>query len=75
MNDETYLNITSSEEDPYTLKVSGQIRPVAAMNKYDFTPLVDSLIEQGYSKKEAQDIVRGLCEEIMEELTQLQEEE
>ena len=75
MKNDTYLNVNSCDDDPYTIKISGQIRPVAAVNEYDFTPLVDSLIAEGYTKKEAHDMVREICEEIITEITQLQEEE
>ncbi len=71
---DTKLTVSSDEDDPYTLKVSGQIRPIIARDKYDFTHLVDSLIKQGYTRTQARDIVLELVHEIVEELNKKEEE-
>lgn len=71
----TKLTVKTDETDPYTLKVSGTIRPVIAMNKYDLTPLVESLIKQGFTKDQAREMVMELAQEIVTELTKEHEEE
>ena len=72
---DTKLTVSSDETDPYTLKVSGTIRPLIAMNKYDLTPLVESLIKQGFTKDQAREMVMELAQEIVDELNKEHEEE
>lgn len=71
----TKLTVKTDETDPYALKISGQIQPIIARDKYDFTPLVDSLIEQGFTRDQAREMVLELLHEIVDELNKEHEEE
>ena len=62
------------EPKGHNLIVSGSIKPVNAIRKYDFSPLVETLILQGIPKDEAEKIVKELCSEIVNELTQMRED-
>jgi hypothetical protein len=54
--------------DDYTITVTGTITPVKSTRKYDLSPLIQLLINEGFSETEANNMVKELMDEIIEEL-------
>lgn len=50
--------------------VNLSITPVSATrcSQYDFTQLINSLIEQGHTEEEAEDLIHQMMEEVVREL-------
>lgn len=54
--------------DTYTLTVNGTITPVNATKELNFLQLYNFLIKHGFDENEANDMVKELCQEIVDEL-------
>ena len=52
------------------IRVNASITPVSATRctQYDFTQLINSLIEQGHTEEEAEDLIHQMMEEVVREL-------